>query len=50
VLPHGAGMRYRIVGNRPGPQAQQVEPGLEDGYLALTGATATTRPATQGAG
>jgi ABC-2 type transport system ATP-binding protein len=39
ALPHEAGMRYRIVAAaRPDPRAEQVEPGLEDGYLALTGA------------
>jgi ABC-2 type transport system ATP-binding protein len=41
ALPHETGMRYRIVAHtRPSPQAQQVEPGLEDGYIALTGAAA----------
>jgi len=40
ALPDEVGMRYRIVAPAPpSPQAQQVEPGLEDGYLALTGAT-----------
>lgn len=40
ALPHETGMRYRIVApTRPGPQAQQLEPGLEDGYLALTATT-----------
>jgi ABC-type multidrug transport system ATPase subunit len=39
ALPHESGMRYRIVApTQPGARAQQVEPGLEDGYLALTGA------------
>ena len=38
ALPHETGMRYRIVAaTRPGPEAAQVEPVLEDGYLALTG-------------
>jgi ABC-2 type transport system ATP-binding protein len=42
ALPHGAGMRYRVVTpTRPGPEAQPLEPGLEDGYLALAGAQAT---------
>jgi ABC-2 type transport system ATP-binding protein len=41
ALPHETGMRYRVVApTRPSPQAQQVEPGLEDGYIALTGAVA----------
>jgi hypothetical protein len=32
-------MRYRVVTpTRPGPTAQPLEPGLEDGYLALAGA------------
>lgn len=45
ALPRGAGMRYRILTpTRPGPQAQPVEPTLEDGYLALTAAAATPRP------
>jgi ABC-2 type transport system ATP-binding protein len=38
ALPHEGGMRYRVVAPAPpSPQARQVEPGLEDGYLALTG-------------
>jgi ABC-2 type transport system ATP-binding protein len=42
ALPQGAGMRYRVVTpTRPGPEAQPLEPGLEDGYLALAGAQAT---------
>ncbi|XVQ07506.1 ABC transporter ATP-binding protein [Spirillospora sp. CA-255316] len=37
ALPHESGMRYRVVAPAaPGPQARPVEPGLEDGYLALT--------------
>ena len=41
ALPHGAGMRYRVVATTsPGPRAEPAEPGLEDGYLALTGGTA----------
>jgi ABC-type multidrug transport system ATPase subunit len=41
ALPHETGMQYRIVARtRPSAQAQQVEPGLEDGYIALTGAAA----------
>jgi ABC-2 type transport system ATP-binding protein len=45
ALPHGTGMRYRIVAPTcPTPQAEQVEPALEDGYIALTGAVhASTR-------
>ena len=32
----GAGMRYRVVAQeRPGAEALQVEPNLEDGYVAL---------------
>jgi ABC-2 type transport system ATP-binding protein len=39
ALPHQTGMRYRIVAaTRPSPQAQPLEPELEDGYLALTAA------------
>ena len=38
ALPHESGMRYRVVArNRPSPQAQEIEPGLEDGYLAVAG-------------
>ncbi|GIE99631.1 ABC transporter ATP-binding protein [Paractinoplanes rishiriensis] len=38
ALPHENGMRYRIVSpTAPSPQAQPVEPGLEDGYLATAG-------------
>ncbi len=37
ALPHQDGMRYRIVAPAaPNPQARPVEPGLEDGYLAVT--------------
>jgi ABC-2 type transport system ATP-binding protein len=37
ALPHESGMRYRVVAQAaPGPQARQVEPALEDGYLAVT--------------
>ena len=37
ALPHEEGMRYRIVApTTPSPQARPVEPGLEDGYLAVT--------------
>nr|WP_296064879.1 hypothetical protein [uncultured Actinoplanes sp.] len=37
ALPHEQGMRYRIVApTPPGPQARPLEPGLEDGYLAVT--------------
>jgi ABC-type multidrug transport system ATPase subunit len=44
ALPHGTGMRYRVVAaTPPDPRAQPVEPGLEDGYLTLTGAN---QPAT----
>lgn len=40
ALPHETGMRYRVVApTQPDPRAQRVEPGLEDGYLALAGAT-----------
>jgi len=43
ALPHETGMRYRIVApTRPNPQAQPLEPSLEDGYIALTGAAQTT--------
>jgi len=36
ALPVDGGMRYRIVADeRPATNAQQVEPSLEDGYLAL---------------
>jgi ABC-2 type transport system ATP-binding protein len=43
ALPHGTGMRYRVVAPaRPAPRAEPAEPGLEDGYLALTGATPAT--------
>jgi ABC-type multidrug transport system ATPase subunit len=45
ALPHETCMRYRIVApTRPSPQAQQLEPGLEDGYIALTIGLADTRP------
>jgi ABC-2 type transport system ATP-binding protein len=38
ALPHDDGMRYRIVAPAaPSPQARPAEPGLEDGYLAVTG-------------
>jgi ABC-2 type transport system ATP-binding protein len=37
ALPHDDGMRYRIVApTAPSPQARPMEPGLEDGYLAVT--------------
>jgi len=37
ALPHEDGMRYRIVAHAaPSPRARPVEPGLEDGYLAVT--------------
>jgi ABC-type multidrug transport system ATPase subunit len=37
ALPHEDGMRYRIVApDAPTPAARPVEPGLEDGYLAVT--------------
>jgi ABC-type multidrug transport system ATPase subunit len=37
ALPDDAGMRYRVVAAvPPSATAQPVEPGLEDGYLALT--------------
>lgn len=37
ALPHEDGMRYRIVlPTAPSPQAVALEPGLEDGYLAVT--------------
>jgi ABC-type multidrug transport system ATPase subunit len=37
ALPHEDGMRYRIVAaTEPSPRARPVEPGLEDGYLAVT--------------
>ncbi|BCJ55416.1 ABC transporter ATP-binding protein [Actinoplanes sp. NBRC 14428] len=37
ALPHETGMRYRIVApTPPGAGARAVEPGLEDGYLAVT--------------
>jgi ABC-2 type transport system ATP-binding protein len=37
ALPHEQGMRYRVVApTAPGPQARPLEPGLEDGYLAVT--------------
>ena len=37
ALPHEDGMRYRIVAPAaPNPLAHAVEPGLEDGYLAVT--------------
>jgi ABC-2 type transport system ATP-binding protein len=37
ALPHENGMRYRIVApTTPSPLARPVEPGLEDGYLAVT--------------
>ena len=46
ALPHGTGMRYRVVTpTRPTPDAQPLDPGLEDGYLALAG-TQALRPAT----
>ncbi|HTJ33406.1 MAG TPA: ABC transporter ATP-binding protein [Dactylosporangium sp.] len=36
ALPHEDGMRYRIVSaTSPAAQASPVEPGLEDGYLAV---------------
>ena len=37
ALPHDDGMRYRVVApTAPGSQAKPLEPGLEDGYLAVT--------------
>jgi ABC-type multidrug transport system ATPase subunit len=37
ALPHQDGMRYRVVAaTAPGPDASPVQPGLEDGYLAVT--------------
>jgi len=37
ALPAEHGMRYRVVApTAPGPQARPLEPGLEDGYLAVT--------------
>ncbi|MEV6492652.1 ABC transporter ATP-binding protein, partial [Actinoplanes sp. NPDC051633] len=37
ALPHEDGMRYRIVApTAPSTAASPVEPGLEDGYLAVT--------------
>ncbi|MBM2614669.1 ABC transporter ATP-binding protein [Actinoplanes sp. LDG1-06] len=37
ALPHEGGMRYRIVApTAPGAEATPVDPGLEDGYLAVT--------------
>jgi ABC-type multidrug transport system ATPase subunit len=37
ALPQESGMRYRIVAPvAPSPHATPVEPGLEDGYLAVT--------------
>jgi ABC-type multidrug transport system ATPase subunit len=37
ALPHEDGMRYRIVADTaPSTRARPVEPGLEDGYLAVT--------------
>ena len=37
ALPHDDGMRYRIVAaTAPNPRAHPVQPGLEDGYLAVT--------------
>jgi ABC-2 type transport system ATP-binding protein len=37
ALPDERGMRYRVVApTAPGPQARPLEPGLEDGYLAVT--------------
>jgi ABC-2 type transport system ATP-binding protein len=37
ALPHDDGMRYRIVApTAPSPHARPMEPGLEDGYLAVT--------------
>ncbi|MGI5521711.1 ATP-binding cassette domain-containing protein [Micromonospora sp. CA-259024] len=36
ALPHDDGMRYRIVApSAPSPGARPLEPGLEDGYLAV---------------
>jgi ABC-2 type transport system ATP-binding protein len=36
ALPHDDGMRYRVVASAaPSPHAHPVEPGLEDGYLAV---------------
>jgi ABC-2 type transport system ATP-binding protein len=39
ALPHGSGMRYRVVTAGPPADAEAVEPTLEDGYLALSQAT-----------
>ena len=37
ALPHDDGMRYRIVAPAaPSSRARPAEPGLEDGYLAVT--------------
>ncbi|MFG1920390.1 ABC transporter ATP-binding protein [Cryptosporangium sp. NPDC048952] len=37
ALPHENGMRYRVVASTaPDPAARSLEPGLEDGYLAVT--------------
>ncbi|GIE83471.1 ABC transporter ATP-binding protein [Actinoplanes philippinensis] len=39
ALPHDGGMRYRMVAAAaPDPQARQLEPTLEDGYLTVTAA------------
>ncbi len=41
ALPHGSGMRYRVVAPvPPDPMARPAEPTLEDGYLALMEAAA----------
>jgi ABC-type multidrug transport system ATPase subunit len=41
AVTHEHGTRYRVVSDvKPGEQALPVEPSLEDGYLALTGAAA----------
>jgi ABC-type multidrug transport system ATPase subunit len=45
ALPHGTGMRYRVVApDRPTPAAEPAEPALEDGYLALTRAETALAP------
>ncbi len=36
ALNQGAGMRYRVVAKeRPNPEAKEIEPNLEDGYVTL---------------
>jgi energy-coupling factor transporter ATP-binding protein EcfA2 len=42
AVTHEHGTRYRVVADvKPAVEAEPVEPSLEDGYIALTGATAT---------